>query len=1323
MRKEPFGKSLGVTMSFRFICSFFLVLTFSTVNVSAESASPEFTADYMEKLKVIESGVGEDSLQEAFELITSYPTKEAYEAVVSRIEELPDRKQLLENFERHEIEETVTILIRLMNLLGTYRDLPLLVDFAKWARWALGSQETDTRILRTFLHLKDVSHNNKLKSLAEGRRQIATGEKLAEDHRSALNEINRFYERMSKEVIGQDEILKSMQELYLKDLLIDGDRKVPELFYLMGLPGNGKDTIVEAYVDALHKQAGAHNDHMFRMNIRTKAEAWTYFGSAKGYVGSSEMPAFLKFLVEHSGGRYQLGTEQDSQGKDRVVINENPEWKSEKGLIAGGGQPHKAVVFVNEAHNIPKAVKDNVLKQAIERGIFTINNPGQGPNAVASMEVPVTFVFATNEGIELLEPREKNGARVGTPLSYERLMENYELVARDKAALKQAILGGNGEKNNPVGEESPGTSEEWLNRIPDHRLHILKPISPEGLVSIARIQAEKKNLDLSRSTGSLGSYNLKVSDELIEFVTTYNYVASENARPIKGRLESFIFDQIYSAIQAERIKPLGVRQEVSVDIHRYQNGAVSVLFEVTVPKTGEVYRFRRLISQTLKDVPARPLSDERVDEIVAMRQQILDNVFGVEHIVDELIKSALVSESESRNSGDSKRPATVLAFLGKSSTGKTETAKQYVKARYGDAEKPVIIDFNGVRSLEALEAKILGSVDARKNAIASDFMKAYDRAKDGNIAFIFDEAANAPKELLKGLYEILRESVATGFSDGKPRPMKNVTIIITGNAGEQIYDAIPKDLPTDVHERALNEVFRVFMNNESLQQRILKENFTEAFLARLGRNVYHFGPLQYASKRQIAQLKLSQGIESLRAKPSERGWDLVFSEERDVLNLFEMIERDGFDHAYQGAAIDRFVRDSLIDRIKSTLLMEGVPSGAEVALEVIKEPVIRMEHDAEYVFRHIKLITAAGKEFLVEIPVGQKQDNIEKRDLDRVLTAYHEAGHEIVSEVYLGDRIRPKFLSIIEGVSYIGDQMVHYAGLRAGENIESSEFTKEVVLRKVAVLAGGYVAQQIVTLGARDDAGKSNDMHRATKLVHDSILRNGLSKEWGKSAIPSGMRMEDYVNNLSSEKQDLLRKITDRWLLEGEALAREALLVNADKLFLNMGKEIAEEGYLDKHAILKLYEENGVLTERSGADFEAVRESVNEVLKMVDLGMKKAGNKFHQLFTADNFNLDRAPDAYNFLARRALGVLGILSFNKWDALTELQKVVAGSYIAGKINDRSRDAQISDEYWIPESVANITRIIEKEKAEATNSVTDTSRFNYSEGQALTCKQLL
>jgi len=246
-------------------------------------------------------------------------------------------------------------------------------------------------------------------------------------------------------------------------------------------------------------------------------------------------------------------------------------------------------------------------------------------------------------------------------------------------------------------------------------------------------------------------------------------------------------------------------------------------------------------------------------------------------------------------------------------------------------------------------------------------------------------------------------------------------------------------------------------------------------------------------------------------------------------------------------------------------------------------------------------------------------------------------------------------------------------------------------------------------------------MHRATKLVQESILRNGLSSEWGKAAVPSGMRIEDYINNLSEEDQSLLRKITDRWLIEGETLAREALLVNSDKLFLRMGQEIAEKGYLNKDDILGLYEENGVLTERSGSDFDNAVNAVNEVLATVDAGLERSGEKFGQNFNAKSFDMDSAAEAYNFLAKKAGGVLGFLSFTKWSKLSDLQRVAVSSYISGKVRDKSRDARISGKFWMPESVANITRIIEKEKAEATEPVTDISKFKIA--GSLMCSKIL
>lgn len=1241
------------------------VVTFLSLNlVSVSRADLLSNISYADSLERYKNNIYFADIHEAYIVLTSHPTIEAYEVTIKRLENYLDIDPA--QVQRTDFSEVLITILKTLEYVGSRDDMDLVREIQKWA----DKNELDNAVLEItvdILGILDGISEAKLLKSYQGDNKRLLGSASAIDHRIALEEVRRLHDDIQKEVKGQERVLNGLADLYLKDLIFSGNRITPEVFYLMGLPGNGKDTVAEAYIKALwNGDENAVTNHMYRINISNNYEANSYFGSPKGYVGSTDLPDFLKFLVVHSGGKYLLGVEGN-----RYIVEHNPEWKGKN--LPGFTPPHKALLFVNEAHNIPKEIKDRHLKQAIERGIFKITNPGGSENAASVIELPVTFVFATNEGIDLLEPREKNGARIGQPLSYEKLIENYDRVAEDKEKLKQAILKNNGEINNPViGSDAPGTSEEFLNRIPNHRLYLMKPLSPETLEEIAKLTITKVSKSLFHANGRLGSYEITVSDELVKFITSYEYIPSENTRPIKGRIESFIFNQIHQAIRMERIKALGTLQQVSVSLKKYSNGVKALVFHVVEPQSGTHYQFSRIIPETLKDRINRPLTSERIREIAGMREKMLENVFGVEHIVDSLVSAALVSESESLNF-DSESRATVMAFLGMTSTGKTETAKQYVKARYGDKERPVVIDFNTIKSVDSLEAKILGSVDARKNPIASDFMKAYDRA-NGHIAFIFDEAANAPKELLKALYEILREKVATGFSDGKPRPMKNVTIILTGNAGEKIYRNIPTDLPSDLYERALHEVFKIFIKNEDLQRQILTETFPEALLARIGENIYHFGPLAHSGKRQIAQLKLVDGLKKLQAKSSERGWNILFKDEQSLLALFETIEREGFNHHSQGESIDKFVREAIIGKIKSRLLLEDVSSGSNVILEVTEGTTSKADADLVHDFKNIKLILENGREIDVEIPLGVKKVSLKKNEVDQVLTAYHEAGHEIVSEVFFGDKVKAKYLSIIEGVTIIGGDFVHYAGIRTGENVESMELTKSVVLRRAAVYAAGYIAQGLVTVGGRHDSGKNDDMKRSTHLIQDAILRYGLSKEWGMRGIPANISTEDYIDKaLSSNEKERLNEITNHWLRQAAQLAREALIANADSLFANMSKAIATQGFVNADQIYELYKQNNVITERDGQSYIDRANIIRKQIELINSALEKHGKKLDLIYNDMNYKYEQAGEAYDYLMKLNKGILGYFSRSEWAKLSSFEQQVTAMYLTSRIRYESRDA--------------------------------------------------
>ena len=1009
---------------------------------------------------------------------------------------------------------------------------------------------------------------------------------------------------MEKNVIEQNEILKVLQTLFIQDAIQNGQRTKPEVLYLMGLPGTGKDTIAEAYVDALWQKEGAHKEHMFRMNIRNKEEIWSHLGSPKGYIGSHQLPAFLRFLVKHSDSKYRIAKVASDHGVDKngggvTIIEKNPEWSKN----SFGRTPPKTVVFINETHNIPKNVKDNIFKQAIERGIFPVNNPGSTPNSVSYIELPVTFIFSSNEGINLLEPREKNGTRIGNPLTYDELIENYHRIKDDKDKLKQAIIEHNGEKNNPVLENASGTSEEFLSRIPSNRIHILKPISPKGLKAILRIFEKDLRDKLKKARGApIGPFDIQLSEKLITFLTSYNSIPSDGARPLENRLNSLIFEPFYQSILNRRIGPDNQNLlTINIDLIEYENNAKSLDFKIFKEDRKELteeskpsYKFTRLIAQTLNDRPKQAISDQEVEEILALREKITSEVFGVEHIVDRLIEAVLTSESESRNR-ESKRSATVMAFLGKTSTGKSELAKQYVMARYGEDQLPTIIDFNGIRDLGALKAKILGTVDSRNNPIDSDFMKAYDKS-NGKFASVFDEFANSPKELLKAFYEIFREPVVTGFSDGKPRPMKDVTIIVNGNAGEQIYQNIPTHISNRSYTQAMEEIFKLFIKNKFLQTKILTQTFPEALLARIGRNIFHFGPLSNKSKRQIAQLKLVQGLARLLPKPSERGWHIQFASKEDLLSMFHMIEIESYDQAYQGASIDKFVKEAIIDAIKAKLLASGFRNNSRVILSVgdLVEPknsnippsrTLTLTSDtltsdtlasdtlASDTLASDTLASEVGKEITINIELERRKKDLPGSTDLRLLTVFHEVGHEIVSQYYFHDIFEPTILKILPGVSIIDGELVVYDGLHVGIPNQQVQSNKEALLRKTAVLTGGYTAEQILTIGNRHDTGKSNDIKRATILIQQAILKWGLSDRWNKQAMPSNISISDYIDkHLSEREKEKLYTITQEWLKEAEEMATIAIVSNLDRAFYSLSYELAKKGQLSGNQIQDIYD-------------------------------------------------------------------------------------------------------------------------------------------------------
>src|SRR5581483_11244016 len=102
-----------------------------------------------------------------------------------------------------------------------------------------------------------------------------------------------------------------------------------------------------------------------------------------GYLGSEQFPPFIAWLVEHSGGKYKLKEVKNHRGETTYAVEENPDYHGK--TLEGYYAPESAIVFANEFHNWSREIKDVFLKQALEKGYFSINNPNGG---LAEIYVP-----------------------------------------------------------------------------------------------------------------------------------------------------------------------------------------------------------------------------------------------------------------------------------------------------------------------------------------------------------------------------------------------------------------------------------------------------------------------------------------------------------------------------------------------------------------------------------------------------------------------------------------------------------------------------------------------------------------------------------------------------------------------------------------------------------------------------------------------------------------------------------------------------------------------------------------------------------------------
>ena len=203
--------------------------------------------------------------------------------------------------------------------------------------------------------------------------------------------------------------------------------------------------------------------------------------------------------------------------------------------------------------------------------------------------------------------------------------------------------------------------------------------------------------------------------------------------------------------------------------------------------------------------------------------------------------------------------------------------------------------------------------------------------------------------------------------------------------------------------------------------------------------------------------------------------------------------------------------------------------------------------------KHDKIIMEDLEEAVKKVTVGLQKNSRVISDKDKKLTAYHEAGHAIVSR-YLETQQNVKEVSIIP------------RGLAGGytmykTNEDKYYISKTEMEEKLIALLGGRAAEKI----ALDDisTGASNDIEVATELAKDMVKKYGMSDRIGPINLETseqkyelqvfgnsiedviGVEVKELIDTAYKKAQDLIVEHMDKLdavakvLLEKETISEQ----------------------------------------------------------------------------------------------------------------------------------------------------------------------------------------
>ncbi len=196
--------------------------------------------------------------------------------------------------------------------------------------------------------------------------------------------------------------------------------------------------------------------------------------------------------------------------------------------------------------------------------------------------------------------------------------------------------------------------------------------------------------------------------------------------------------------------------------------------------------------------------------------------------------------------------------------------------------------------------------------------------------------------------------------------------------------------------------------------------------------------------------------------------------------------------------------------------------------------------------------------YYLETPIITTLENARQNRSDdmQAIIAVHESGHAVLSIA---------LLSVIPNVIYsiTSDQE------KPGQM--HSNFTRKYISRKelvprVAMMLGGFVAEELIFGRENLTSGAAGDIERATEFLSDMYKENGMGQTPIKYNIPVSEEINSY-HNFSIVEEEIKLAIDEAKLLAENTLKRER------KLLLSLADYLSDNRMLRKNEIKRFVEQ------------------------------------------------------------------------------------------------------------------------------------------------------